>query len=343
MCFDWLYILSDAKKLLFGVPQGSVLGPILFSLYTTPRSKVIQNHPGIGFHFYADDTQLYVHLTHENVDHAFDRLKSCLDDVKKWLSANKLKLNPDKTEFIIFGTKQCEKLNKSIPVNILGTLLSPVGVVRNLGVWFDSDFSFSRYVQIICKSCFAHIMDLKHLRGYLTHHAALKSANALVGSRLDHCNSLFRSFSALDLRKLQCVQNSLAGIVTNTTKYSHITPVRKTLLDHWLPIEHRSIFKTALLVNKFLHRAYPKYFAPFLKPRHSIYNTHKSQADGVFLEVPDFDPSVYKSSKHFGLSFAYDAPKIWNDLPDEVHSATSLHSSHSVSICGAGPCYVPGS
>ena len=91
------FILSDAKKLLFGVHQGSVLGPVLFSLYTTPLSKVIQNHPGIGFDFYADDTQLYVHLTHKNVAKAFDRLKSCFDDVKKWLSANKLKLNPDKT------------------------------------------------------------------------------------------------------------------------------------------------------------------------------------------------------------------------------------------------------
>ena len=103
------------------MPQGSVICPILFSLYTTPLSKVIQNHPGIGFHFYTDDTQLYVHLTHKNVAHAFDRLKSSLDDVKKWLSANKLKLNPDKTEFIIFGSKlQCEKLNKSFPVDILG-------------------------------------------------------------------------------------------------------------------------------------------------------------------------------------------------------------------------------
>ena len=209
-------------------------------------------------------------------------------------------------------------------LTFLANFLSPVGVVRNLCVWFDSDFSFSRHVQNICKSCFAQIRDLRRLRGYLTHHAALMAANALVGSQLDYCNSLFRSLSSLDLRKLQCIQNSLARIVTNTTKYSHITPVRKIL--HWLPIEQRSIFKTALLVYKLLNCGQPRYFAPFLKPIQSVYNTRKSQADGVFLELPHFATSLYKSSKHFGLSFAYDAPKIWNDLPDDVRSATSLHS-----------------
>ena len=113
-------IFSDAKKRLFDVDQGSALGPIAFAIYTAPLSKVTGNHPSIGFHFYADDAQLYVHLTHKNVAHAFDRLKTCLDDVKTWLSANKLKLNPDKTEFIIFGSRIQEKLNKSFPVNILG-------------------------------------------------------------------------------------------------------------------------------------------------------------------------------------------------------------------------------
>ena len=152
------------------------------------------------------------------------------------------------------------------------------------------------------------------------------AANALVRSCLDYCNSLFKGFSTLDLCKLQCVQNSLARIVANTTKYSHITPVRKALL--LLPIKYCSIFKTAVLVYKFLHRGSLKYFEPFLISRHSAYNTRRSQSDGMFFEVPHFT-SVFKSRKHFGLSFEYDAPMIWNDLPEEVHSANSLASFRS--------------
>ena len=171
------------------------------------------------------------------------------------VSTNKLKLNPDKTEFIVFDSKsQHEKLHHSFPVNILSNLTSPGDAVRNLGVWFDSEFSFFCHVMKVCKACFAHVTDLKRLRGHLTQEAALKASNALVRSHLDYCNSLFRCLSALDLCKLQCVQNSLARIVANTTKYSHITPVRKAL--HWLPIKYRSIFKTAVLVFKFLHRDY---------------------------------------------------------------------------------------
>ena len=77
---------------------------------------------------------------------------------------------------------------------------------------------------------------------------------------------------------------------------------------------------------EFLHSGYPKYFVPFLKPRHSIYYTRKSHSDGVFFEVSHFAPSIYKSSEHFGLSFAYDTPKILNDLPVDEHLAISLCS-----------------
>ena len=145
-----------------------------------------------------------------------------------------------------------------------------------------------------------------------------------MGGRLDYCNSLFRGLSVANLRKLQCIENSLARIVCRTTCLSHTTPLRKAL--HWLPIRHRCIFKTALLVYKYLHTNCPKYFSPFLKVRQCAYNTRLSQSDGIILHVPQYQPSIYKSTKQFGLSFAYDASKIWNELPDNVRSATSIAS-----------------
>ena len=140
-CFQSVKIgstLSDLQKLLFGVPQGSVLGPLLFSLYTSPLSTLIGKHKGVKFHFCTDDSQLYVHLLHMNASAAFDKLNRCLQDVKVWMSASKLKLNPDKTEFILFGSKkQRERLNVCFPIDILDNPLHPTKSVRNLGVWFD--------------------------------------------------------------------------------------------------------------------------------------------------------------------------------------------------------------
>ena len=115
----------------------------------------------------------------------------------------------------------------------------------------------------------------------------------------------------------------LARIVTNTTQYSYITPIRKTL--YWLPIKHHSIFKTALLVYKVLHCGYSKYLVPFLKPRRSVYNTRKSQADCVLLEVLHFATTVFNSTKHF----ASDALKIWNDLSNDLRLDSSAHSKRS--------------
>ena len=192
------------------------------------------------------------------------------------MSASKLKLNPDKTEFILFGSKkQRERLNICFPIDILGNLLYPTKSVKNLGVWFDSDFSFSKHVQNVCKSCFIQLKDFRIIRQFLTQDAALSVANAFVSSQLDYCNSLFRSLSKFNLHRLQSIQNSAARIVTNSSKYTRITPVLRKL--NWLPVQFRSEFKLTTLVYKFIHTGFPKYFTPYLSTYHTTYNTRHSQ------------------------------------------------------------------
>ena len=238
---------------------------------------------------------------------------------------SKLKLNPEKTEFIVFGSKaQHQKISSHFPVSILGSLLHPVDSVRNLGVWFDADFSFSEHIKRTCKACFLQMRDLRRIRKYLTSEVAVLAANALVSSRLDYCNSLFRGLPGFNQHKLQSIQNTLARIVTNHRKYAHVTPILQKL--HWLPVKYCCIFKTATLVYKFLHSGSPSYFEPFLSFSSCPYSTRHSHPDRQYLTVPPFHSSVFKSAKHFGHSFAFDAPKIWNDLPQDVRSATSVAS-----------------
>ena len=164
-------------------------------------------------------------------------------------------LNPDKTEFIIFSSKrQRDKLKACFAIDILGSPLCPVNSVKNLGVWSISDFSLSMHAQDVCKSCFVKLRDFRQVRWFLTHDVSVLVADALVSSRLDYCNSLFRSLSKFNLRKLQCIQNSAARIVSNNSQYTSITSVLKKL--QWLPFEQRTVLRQPHLFTSFFTQVF---------------------------------------------------------------------------------------
>ena len=143
---------------------------------------------------------------------------------------------------------------------------------------------------------------------------------ALVSSWLDYCNTLSRSLSWFNLCKLECIRNRAARIVSNTSRYTSITPMLKK--SHWLPVEHCSVFKIATLFYKFLHTGFSKYFAPYISSYSSSSSTRRCQSGGNSLVIP----CINKSVKQFGYRFAFDAPPVWNALPGDIPVSPSLDS-----------------
>ena len=247
--------LSAPVASTVGVPQGSVLGPILFNCVMSVLPKLLRDF-GVGCHTYADDTQFWVSFDEagdfNNEATARWRISQAFGIISKFMLENHLKLNPKKTQFIPFSRKtdaiDFAPLALSSDVSI-----SPSSEVRNLGLIMDSKLNFHAYVSDLRRNCFFHLKRLKAIRCFIPQGQLATLVHAFITSRLDFCNSVFYRLPDNLISRIQTVQNSCAKCLTGKKKYDSATQARIEL--HWLPIRARASFKILVFAHKVVHQS----------------------------------------------------------------------------------------
>ena len=308
--------MSADYVLQCGVPQGSVLGPVLYCMYTRPVCDIVARH-GMQYHCYADDIQIYATVGRDQcIAAALLKIEACVVEVADWMVRNQLKLNKDKSQAIIFHTvKQSPHVPVDTYVNIAGQRVRLATSVRNLGVLFDSALTMESQVASVAKTCYYQIRNIGQIRSCITSDACKILVHALVTSRLDYCNALLHGLPQTMLKRLQRVQNCAARLICRRKKHDHVTPLLKEL--HWLPIHVRPTYRLLTIAYSVMHGLAPEYLAELLDRHHPRRVLRSASAE--LFSVP-FSQTVRHGDRRFSVAVA----TLWNQLPNSVRMIETL-------------------
>ena len=304
--------VSSKKEVVFGVPQGSILGPLLFTIFVNDMFKVATDCDLVQ---YADDSQFIFVGSPNDIMDLKRQAEQTMKKAKLYFDSNGLKVNPQKTQVIFIGSRQnIAKVPSDLKMDFDGVLIEPSNLVKNLGVVFDNYMTFEKHINDLRRKTMGSLLFLNHLKDKVEKDTRIMLVQSLALCSIDYCFKIWGSAGKTQIQRVQKLQNFAAKIaVGNVRKYDRATPCINEL--NWLKIELKYKYELCVFMYKRVNDVIPEMLMP-LTPVHSITQARTRQSENFYVSM--------NRTNSGGRELAKSCPRLWNTLPRDLKGAGTV-------------------
>lgn len=305
-------IKSNTMYVTSGVPQGSILGPLLFLLYINDISFTTSTG---NIDLYADDSTLYE--SDNDIINVQNKLQDNLNVIKSWCLLNNMSIHPLKTKCMIICTKQKLKHCKELHLTIDGSTIENVTVQKILGVYVDNTLSWNVQINKVCSKVNSKLALLRRIYYFLTDDMKKLFYNAYIMSIFDYCCTIWGKGNKRYINKISKMQGRVAKVILNKPPRTSTTDLLKEL--HWLSFSDRCNYHTAVLIYKAKNNLAPKYISNLLTfSSNEKYSLRSATHNDIV--TPKHRTNYLKNS------FNYTGAHVWNTIPTYIRSLVSINA-----------------